>query len=213
MSIAVLINSCDKYAWVWPAYKEIFERYWPDCPYPIYFITNDLEAPFGKTIHTSYLTWSDCLIEALPQIKEDTIIWTLEDIWFTKKVDTKALEQLCYNITRYPLDHIRLYVSEGSRKIPRKEINYELDRLNWNEDYRCSLNAGIWRKQAFQEVLEPGHNIWDSEHIMTEKSRNMDFATVKEMKYIEYDIDNNMVEQNKLTEHGVRYLYEEKIIL
>ena len=210
-NIAVVISSCDKYSFIWEAYKTIFQKYWSDCPYPIYFITNNMDAPFGQTIRVGDLDWASGVIKALNKVKEKTIVWLLEDYWFTNMVNTLDLNKLCTFINTTECDHIRLYVSNQSKQIPRQKFTEDLDLLNKEEDYRCSLNAGLWKKNILLNLIESGNNIWDSEHIMTNKSRSKLFCTVKEMKYIIYNIDNNMIEQGKITKAGYEYLQREGI--
>jgi len=38
--IAVLVVSCDKYADLWPPFFQLFLRFWPECPFSVYLISN-----------------------------------------------------------------------------------------------------------------------------------------------------------------------------
>lgn len=211
--ISVIISSCDKYSFAWPIIKHAFQKYWPDCTYPIYFITNKKEAPFGKTIKTGLdQGWSNQMIKALTQINTEFLIFLLEDYWFNDQVNIEELNQLYHIMKGRPeISHIRLYVSAESSKIHRKSYCNGLNILNPNEDYRASFNAGIWRKNTLINLLEPNKSIWDSEHSMTDKSRNKLFLTVTEMKYIKYNIDHNMVERGQFTDHARKYMEQESI--
>ncbi len=40
--LAILVCSCDKYADVWEPFFKLFFKFWPDCPYPIYLLSNYL---------------------------------------------------------------------------------------------------------------------------------------------------------------------------
>lgn len=206
----VLLSTCDKYSWAWPVWKQMFEKYWPVCPYDIFWVTNFKSGLKGLTINVGDVPWSDGMKTALETIPHDNIIFLLEDYWFTQPVNTKGLEELCYILDTSLIEHIRLYVSKGSKKIKRQSFaTASLDILNNNEDYRCALNVGIWKRQVFLDLLTPNTDIWTSEHSMTDKSRNRLFATVQEMKYIVYDINKNMIEQGKLTNHGKEYIQQE----
>lgn len=214
-STSIVISSCDKYSHAWSIFKHSFEKYWPNCQYPVYFITNEKEAPLGTTIKTGEdKGWSNQMIKALGQIDSEIIIFLLEDYWFTEAVNKEGLDKLiqliCCNVG---IEHIRLYVSEGSKEIQRQPYLLETDLLNEDEDYRSSLNAGIWRTQTMKALLEPNKNIWDSEHSMTEKSRDKMFLTVRDMKYIIYNINNNMIEKGEFTDHAKKYMEQERINL
>lgn len=209
MNTAVLISSCDKYSFIWNTYKTIFQRYWGHCPYTIYFLTNKMDPPFGIPLKTGDKGWSDGLIEVMPQIPEKNFIWLLEDYWFNKPVNNIELEFLISNMR--VLDHIRLYTSSTSNSISRKSFTHRLNLLNFDESYRCSLNAGIWNKKVFQDLLVPDKNIWESEHLMTDRSRRLLFGTVKDMQALSYDCNNNMLEKGVLTKKGLEYLAQENI--
>lgn len=209
--ICVLISSCDKYSHAWPIFKHAFNKYWPNCPYSIYFITNTLQSPLGITIKTENKNWSDCMIEALSKIPHSIIIFMLEDYWLNQSVYQEGIINLSYFMSISDCEHVRLYVSKGSKLVKRQPYTPFLDRLNKDEDYRASLNAGIWKKSTLLELLEPDKTIWESEHIMTQKSRDRVFCTVKEMKYLVYDVDNNMLERAKFTEHAYQYMKKEGI--
>lgn len=212
-TVSVIVSSCDKYNHAWPVFKHSFNKYWPDCPYPIYFITNELNAPIGTTIKTGEdKGWSNQMIKAINNIDSELIIFLLEDYWFTQNVDTKALSELVEFMKRnIGIEHIRLYSSKQSKQIKRESYLLDMDVLNQDESYRASLNAGIWRTNTFKELLEPNKSIWDSEHSMTEKSVEKMFLTVRDMKYIVYNIDNNMIEQGKFTDHARKYMEQECI--
>lgn len=214
---AILLSTCDKYSWAWPIWTKMFQRYWADNPFPTYFITNNLDAPSGaclRIMKVGNLDWSSGMIQTLKKIKEENIIFLLEDYWFTDKVNTQGLQELCHILDTSLVEHIRLYVSKQSKKIERKEfITGPLDILNYKEDYRCSLNAGIWKRQTLLDLLKEGEDIWTAEHGMTNRSRDKLFCTVREMKYIIYNIDNNMIEKGKLTKHGKEYIRQENVNL
>lgn len=210
---SIVISSCDKYSHAWPVFKHSFEKYWPDCQFPVYFITNEKEAPLGTTIKTGEdQGWSNQMTKALDQIDTEIMIFLLEDYWFTEAVNKEGLNQLVqlmYN--NVGIEHIRLYASKQSKEIKREPYLLETDLLNEDEDYRSSLNAGIWRTRTMKALLEPNKSIWDSEHSMTEQSRDKMFITVRDMKHIKYNIDNNMVEKGKFTDHATKYIQQEGI--
>ena len=50
--LTILDVSCDRYADFWEIFFKLFDRYWLDCPYKVYFGTNfktcELGAQFRK---------------------------------------------------------------------------------------------------------------------------------------------------------------------
>lgn len=207
---SLVVSSCDRYSHAWPIFKFSMDKYWKDCPFSIYSTSNYYTTGIGTTIRVGEDTsWSDGFITALRQIPSDVIIFMLEDYWLEQKVDNEDLIRLCKYVEDGKCDHIRLYTSEGSRKIKRESLNYELDILNQNEEYRGSLNAGIWNRKVLFSLLKYNSNIWDSEHIISHGSKGLTFCTVKDMKYIVYDVSKNMIEKGKFTEHAYEYMERE----
>ena len=41
--IAFVVSSCDKYYFLWDPFFKTLEKYWPDCPFQLYLITNSLD--------------------------------------------------------------------------------------------------------------------------------------------------------------------------
>jgi len=213
MSSAVLINSCDKYSLAWSIFSWAFETYWKDCPFKIYFITNFLDAPLGSTIKVGSLNWSEGTKVALEQIKEDYIIWFQEDFWLTNDTQTKDLIRLCSKMKKNNVKHLRLYVSEKSKAVKRQALDDELDILNTNEYFRCAFNVGIWERTALLNLLDEKENIWKAEYGITDRSRDLLFCAVKEMKYIKYDITKNMCTKGQFTNDALDYLRNQPVTL
>ena len=40
---AVVVSSCDAYSDAWKPFFKLFFKYWSDCPFPIYLVTNTRE--------------------------------------------------------------------------------------------------------------------------------------------------------------------------
>lgn len=217
MNTGIFISSCDKYSWAWKAVENNFKKYWKDCPYDIHFVTNWKTPPIGNQIIVGPdYPWATFTQKALLRFPYKYLIFLLEDYWFTEPVNTQGMIQLTDLIaSNSDIKHIRLYVSEGSRKVPRFSFNDQTDVLNMNEPYRCSFNAGIWNKEYLYDLCNRfrNNNIWNCEHLFTKDSTKDLMLTVKEMNYIKYDINKNMIERGILTEHGQQYLDKEGIKL
>ena len=61
-NICVLIMSCDSYEDLWVPFFHFFDKYWPDCPYPIFLATNTKLFIHNnvQVIHSNHFgTWSE----------------------------------------------------------------------------------------------------------------------------------------------------------
>ncbi len=70
--MAILVCSCDKYEDVWKPMFEMFYKFWENCPYNVYLMTNNasIHHPKVKTLSTGDdITWSKAFRNALERIE------------------------------------------------------------------------------------------------------------------------------------------------
>ena len=80
--LAILVCSCDKYEDVWNPMFEMFFKFWEDCPYDVYLLTNNKKYDNYrvKTIITGDdVSWSKAFRTALESIKEEYVLIIMED--------------------------------------------------------------------------------------------------------------------------------------
>ena len=181
-NVSILISSCDNFSDCWDTYFYSFKKYWPDCQYNAFIITNHLDVHnnFVKAIKVGDdKGWSGNLLCALNQIKTQYIIYTHEDFWIKKPVDTKVITDYIKLMDLDQADYIGLYPgSEPFHSYPLDERLYILDK---NTAYRTSLQVALWRKSIFEELIVEGENPWQFEIQGTIRSRLYDnrFLSVK----------------------------------
>lgn len=65
---AILIVSCDKYSDLWNPFFKSFFRFWPDCPFDIYLLSNykSIDMPqVNSLLIDEDISWSDNLYKCL----------------------------------------------------------------------------------------------------------------------------------------------------
>jgi hypothetical protein len=170
---SVVISSFSAYRDVWEPFFKLFFKYWPDCPYDIYLITDKYiyEDRRVKTIQIKEdLGWSKNTRYALQQIDTPYFIMFMEDFLMTSKVDTERILKLFEYVIKQNIDYLRLYPSPGPDKNFNKEM--KIGEISQNAKYRLSLMAAIWRKDTFLELLNDEETIWQMELIGSERSRD-----------------------------------------
>lgn len=163
-AVSFLISSCDSFSDCWKPYYHGLRKYWPDCPYEVFVVTN-----FKSSEDTSVKAikvgedrgWSHNTQRALNEITTPYVIYTHEDFWIQQPVSTQIIAEYVELIQKDKADYIRLY--------PCPEPDYE---YAWNEklgvladhaSYRTSLQVALWRKSVFQELIADGENPWEFE--------------------------------------------------
>lgn len=176
----IIVSTCDEYSDCWEPMIYCFEKFWSDCPFPIYFISNykTIEHPFIKFITVGeHLGWGSNTKKALTQIECDHIIYFQEDYFFDTKVKTNnILEQINYCTTN-KVDYLRLG--------PPFRIETSLIDQKYNEDtfsfrYALCLQPAIWNKEFINSLCIEGYTGWDFEFKIKDyiqensiKSRNL----------------------------------------
>lgn len=92
--LAVLVPSCDKYADLWKPFFTLFWKFWPDCPFPVYLLTNISTIddnrvqvlPVGQDV-----SWSDNLAKTLEKLNYEYVFLFLDDLFLVGRVDTEKV--------------------------------------------------------------------------------------------------------------------------
>jgi len=178
--VAILVMSCDAYSDVWEGFSVCINKYWSDCPYPIFLSSESIDAPnnlvFEKTIHTNTTTWSSRLRESLLQLKQDIIMLVLDDIWLSKAVNN-AETSAAVAILNAPL------VGAVRLSTPRVSVypysnNADYLEIPFGQPYRISTAPAFWKKEALLSVLENTESAWEFERLGSFRETSKDFKVL-----------------------------------
>jgi len=232
-NLTFLVLSCDKYSDLWEPYAQLFNKYWPDCPFDKYFATNQI--PFDEYGFKSILmgkdkTWSIGLIYALNNLKNkyDYVLLTLEDLFIIEKVDNDFIQKSIDEFISLEGNYLKLY----TKTKPYKKINKYFGEINKNIPYRHSCINSVWKIDFLLQILVPEENAWEFEKLGEKRTASMDrfycstkncFAlsnTVikgkwlnREYRKIRKRIPNLIIYRDFLSKQEERKLYTEKYIL
>jgi hypothetical protein len=161
---AVIVVSCDKYRDLWnPCFSFLF-RYWPDCPFPIYLVSNfeKYDSPRVKTVLVGKdRNWSSNLARALSEIDCEFVLVLMEDYFLDHQVNTARILSLAQYMRLRRAACLRLLPSPGP-DFP-SEDNPEVGEIRKGAPYRLSLQAAIWDRSILLRLLRWGENAWELE--------------------------------------------------
>ena len=90
MDVGIIIPSYDGYADIWPIAAELFNRYWPDRPYPMYWMCNDAQVPqIAKPLAVPKIAreeWGNNVADAVERMPEPLVLFWVEEIFLLSKV-------------------------------------------------------------------------------------------------------------------------------
>jgi hypothetical protein len=186
--VTVVVGTLDLYSAAWPVLCHGLHKYWPDCPWPIRFITNELYPPCGKAYRVGgdRHHWSRRMKRGLRQVSSSAVLWLTSDNWITDYINTDALMDFANYILSNKADHIRLYPGwdHDTAKGPFQH-DPRLMVFTHDSPYRCSLKPSLWRRRTFLKLLEKGEEAWDFEIEGSKRSQELGdrFLAIKDWGY------------------------------
>ena len=106
--ISFVVFSCDKYQDLWEIFFSSLDKYWPDCPYKVYLVSNFLEYP-SKNVHSIKIgedsDFGTNLAKIIEQIPTDWFVYWYEDTMFSETLDTELIKELFQEVKKEMLVH------------------------------------------------------------------------------------------------------------
>jgi len=166
MNLSVLINSCDKYEFIWEKFYKLFMKYWDfNINVPVYFLTENKPITYPEFIPITpgQGSFTQIAFKALNYIKTPHVLWLQEDYFLKRKIEKSQFEEYLdfiqyYNTDRFGI-HSHSYLYSLSNVPNCKYLKYKQNSL-----YTISLQASIWKTSFFQKCLQDkDENIWQFE--------------------------------------------------
>lgn len=217
-SMAIVVIGFDGYSDIWKDFFTLFHKYWPECPYKIYLINNELDYKVKgvTTLHAGAdAEWSRKVQMALEWIEEDYICLLLEDFYLGKEVQTRVVAHALKLMEEDKLKYYKLNTFTAFQSENYKKYKY-LHVIPENMDYGISLLPGIWQKEFLREkVGTENYNAWkfECDRLAEEKGK-----TSKPLKGCVYDKRNILhivhgVVQGKYLPEAVQYFAKRGYVL
>ncbi len=165
--IAVLVISCDKYSDLWDPCIRMFNKFWPDCPFDKYIMSNHkrINATGFKNITIGDdKSWSHGLKLALDILKKDYdyVFTLLEDYYFVESINNQNTIQMFDNFIKLNGNFLSLF------KLPSKLKyigNNHFGELENNIPYRQSCVFTLWNIKTLYNILDDKENAWEFEKV------------------------------------------------
>jgi hypothetical protein len=174
-SPAVLVVSCDSYRDAWIPFFTLFFRYWSDCPYPVFLGSNFETYPDKRVTPLAVgrdADWSSNLLRMLEGIPVAEILLLQEDFLIDRPVETRRIGRLTGCARDAGAACLRLM------PIPAPDLpsaaSPEIGGIGKGAEYRVSLQAAWWRKDALAAILRPGESPWQFEMLGSRRSDSIE---------------------------------------
>jgi hypothetical protein len=161
-SVAILVASCDRYRDLWAPFFSLFRRYWPDCPFRVYLLSNTVPSSYPRV--TSILvgkdeSWSDSLSRALQRLEQEYVLLFIDDLLLIEKVDTSAVMEVLRDFVARDGNYLRM------NPIPKPDhiLNCLLGSVSKKTIYRTATVSSVWKRRTLLALLVRGESAWDFE--------------------------------------------------
>lgn len=163
--IALMITSCDAYKECWKPMIHSLDKYWPDCEYPRYIISNFEEEVLPNTrfvkVGKDNKSWCNLTRMGMDDIGADIIIFFQEDYWLARPVNNEAIKAHIKYFEENGLDYLKI----------QKEMLRDRDRIGESDycenkpniDYSINTAIAIWRVCTMRELMIKDWSGWEYE--------------------------------------------------
>lgn len=161
--VAVLVVSCDKYSDLWKPFFSLFWRFWPDCPFDVYLLSNNIDPaiPQVKSLLVGDdISWSDSLQKGVRLLKEDYVLLFLDDLFLREPVKTKEVLEVFSWAVESDVNYVRM---NPMRNKPDEFLNESIGILSKGVIYRTSTVVSVWKRNVLLDLLKDGESAWDFE--------------------------------------------------
>ncbi len=161
---AFLIISCDKYAELWDTHFKCLDKYWADCPFPKFILTNHKDSPRSdiRAIKVGDdSTWSANLKKAIELLRKEYefVLVTFEDLFLVEEVNSRFLESVLESFHTLHGKFLQLIKWHNN---PIK-VNSLLGLIERGSLYRPNCVYSLWDIEVLDSLLLPEENAWEFE--------------------------------------------------
>ena len=161
---ALVILSCDAYRDLWDPCLALHRRYWPDCPYPTFLVseTVPVEDPRVRPIlGGAGLTWSEIALNALGTLPHRDVLFMIEDFL----PDPPGVERGGGGAAPEPPRPGRRLPAARAPAAPEPPGDRPsgIGVHERGSRFRASLQAAFWDRRTLLDLLRPDESIWDFE--------------------------------------------------
>lgn len=165
--VAILISTYDAYYEALRISIEMFKRFWPDCKYE-FIVANNTKKIDDERITLincgdEAKSWCERALKAINETKADYYIMLMEDIFITRRVDTKEIENIIGFMKENKIDFYKL-IPVPPPKGELFEGTKHIHKINKQTPYGININSAIYSREFFLEILGDGKiSAWDLE--------------------------------------------------
>lgn len=175
--IAYVVLSCDPFSDIWDAYGELFNRYWPDCPYDKYLASHHKafeKFGFSPILIGEDKSWSYGLKVVLNHLLGKGykyVIPAFDDFMLVGPVKTQIIVEAAEEFIK--IDGSKLGLEP---ELSPKLIHYNdyFGKIPNRVPYRSTIGFAIWNINRLLSIIDEKESAWEFEKEGVERSFSLD---------------------------------------
>lgn len=165
--MVIFVLTCDKYQDVWDDFFNLRDRYWSDCNFQWYIVTESLTCSRGgvQTLNSDG-NWSTRYRNAVKIVNAKYICSFLDDYFITDKIDNERINHLVDFMEKHKVSYLNMDDGfDHIQKTPGLEQYCEdILMIPKHKKYGVDTAGAIWDREYLLEKLGDGdYSAWQFE--------------------------------------------------
>ncbi len=183
-SIALVVSSCDAFFDAWRPFVRFFEKFWDDCPFETFLLTNHLQIESSRWRALAVgddRGWSSNLLTALDRLPHPYVLYLQEDYFLTAPVVREQLAQDFSEAIAAGVDSLCFH----ARSEPDPGfcwLNNRYGVMALDSDFRTRCQVTLWKRSALQSILRAGETAWNFEARGSARTQEMEILSYKRLE-------------------------------
>ena len=185
----------DGYIDLWRDFFGLMKKNWPDCPYDLYVIDNEVQLSDSDTCGLDVnvinagknAEYSKKIQMAIEHIDAEYLLLLLEDFYIVSPVCTEKIINIMKFIENENIDYYSMPMPEFIDKKEKENFkDYSLKRISKRREYIFSCQPSIWNKDFLKLCIgKENYNAWIFEGIYAKSDcvRNDQFLKYSVLDY------------------------------
>lgn len=174
-STAIVVSSCDAFFDAWRPFAFFFRRFWPDCPFPVYLIVNELRfrSDFIRPIPVGPdRGWASNMKAALEKLEVPRVLYLQEDYFLNVPVRAEILAEDFAYAFAHDTDSF-CFRARSELEPGFQQLNGRFGIVPRDSDGRTRCQLTLWKRESLLSVLREGENAWEMESRGSARTRDM----------------------------------------
>ncbi len=164
-SVAVVVSSCDAFFDAWRPFQAFLEKFWDDCPFEIFLLTNELQVRSSRLRPLALgedRGWSSNLLSALTKIDHPYVFYLQEDYFLTAPVYRDQLAEDFSHVLEHDTDSL-CFRARSEPDAGFQPLHERFGLVPLESDGRTRCQVTLWKRSSLQSILREGETAWDFE--------------------------------------------------